>query len=170
MWINLVVSISIPCQKTKPCSLVWLMSVCAFPLQGKEDKSRRYEGHDESGRPVKRQNLAGKEVRASPTLVDPSEESDSEVRELPLTTSRQGIMKSSKPCSSGSRLESKALVLRGGKKTKSLRELPAGPMNEPSVPGEVHKKGLTKLSSSEKQVNDLALSKKPVSAVHPGIF
>ncbi|EXB93150.1 Histone-lysine N-methyltransferase [Morus notabilis] len=134
---------------------------------GKEDKSRRYEGHDESGRPVKRQNLAGKEVRASPTLADPSEESDSEVRVLPLTTPRQGIMKSSKPCSSGSRLESKALVLRGDKKTKSLRELPAGPMNEPSVPSEVHKKGLTKLSSSEKQVNDLALSKKPVLAVHP---
>lgn len=156
------------------------MFLCAFPVQGKEDNNtRRFEGHDGSRRPAKRQNLNGKEERASPALTRLREETDSEVREPSLIPSRQGTMKSSQPRLSGSSVESKPLVLHRDQKPKS-RELPVRlvqePMNQPScslvhrenVPSELHQKGLAKLNPDQKRVNDLALSKKPNSMTHPG--
>lgn len=157
------------------------MFLCAFPVQGKEDNNtRRFEGHDGSRRPAKRQNLNGKEERASPALTRSREETDSEVREPYLIPSRQGTMKSSQPRLSGSSVESKPLVLHRDQKPKSLRELPVRlvqePMNQPrcslvrreNVPSELHQKGLAKLNPDQKRVNDLALSKKPNSMTHPG--
>lgn len=154
-----------------------------------------------SDRPAKRLHLAGKEERYFPTMDRSSENSTSHDSKTPLTSSRPQPIKSSKPCASDSRCQSRSKasyvqpnnklenstsshVATGtaDKKSKSLRPSPevksfGRPLGETScshvqrenVSSKLHMKGSLK-PSTEKQINDLPLTTKPISVTHSGII